>query len=235
MKIAHIREAWELGEDMRSFSRHSELCSNITRKGRPMAERLDHPGSLSERSAADGKARAVHPKWLSVDTCADEEALDHRDMARFRTFMQLLKTAGAMDRAAAHALGDLDLTAGAFAALLELDAHGDPGLAPSELARRLAVARRTATLYVDILSRHGWVERQPHPEDRRMVLARLTEDGEMLLENHVAAYKQRLAGLLSDLSPLQAERLRQLLTLVDTSVTAESEARCQDVSRHSEE
>lgn len=200
-----------------------------------MAERLDYPGSLSERPPAEGTARAVHPKWLSVDANAGEETLDHGDMARFRAFLQLLKTAGAMDRAATHALGDLDLTAGAFAALLELDAHGERGLAPSQLARRLAVARRTATLYVDILSRHGWVERQPHPEDRRMVLARLTEEGEMLLETHVAAYKQRLAGLFSDLTPLQAERLRQLLTLIDTSVTADSEPRFQDVSEQSGE
>lgn len=200
-----------------------------------MVERLDYSGSLSAQPPANDKAPSVHPKWLSVDTCADEETLDHGDMARFRTFMQLLKTAGAMDRAATHSLGDLDLTAGAFAALLELDAHGEPGLAPSELARRLAVARRTATLYVDILSRHGWVERQPHPEDRRMVLARLTEDGEMLLENHVSAYKERLAGLLSDLTPLQAERLRQLLTLVDTSMTTEPEPQVQDVSNQTGE
>ncbi|HEV2108115.1 MAG TPA: MarR family transcriptional regulator [Thermomicrobiales bacterium] len=139
------------------------------------------------------------------------------DVTRFRAFMQLLKTAGALDRAATHALADLDLTAGAFAALLELEAHGDHGLAPSELARRLAVARRTATLYVDILSRHGWVERQAHPDDRRMVLARVTDEGKLLLDELAIDYKQRLAALMSDMTPLQAERLRQLLTLIDTS------------------
>lgn len=185
-----------------------------------MAERLDCPSSRRAQSPSDGGARAVHPKWLSAEACGDDTAMDSDDAARFRTLMQLLKTAGALDRAATHALSDFELTAGAFAALLELDANGEPGLAPSELARRLAVARRTATLYVDILSRHGWVERRPHPDDRRMVLARLTEDGVALLENHVAAYEQRLAGLLSDLTPLQAERLRQLLTLVDTSSAA---------------
>ncbi len=163
-------------------------------------------------------ARAVHPKWLSVEAYGNDPA--NSEDTRFRTFMQLLKTAGALDRAATHALGDLDLTAGAFAALLELDANGAPGLAPSDLARRLAVARRTATLYVDILSRHGWVERCPHPDDRRMVLARLTDEGRALLDEHVAAYKRRLAALLADMTPLQAERLRQLLTLVDASGTA---------------
>ncbi len=130
--------------------------------------------------------------------------------------MQLLRTAGAMDRAATDALSDLDLTAGAFGALVELGAVGEEGIAPSELARKLAVARRTATLYVDILARHGWAQRAAHPRDKRMVLARLTPSGETLLEEWGDAYKRRLSNLLGEVSPLQAERLRQLLALVPT-------------------
>ncbi len=130
--------------------------------------------------------------------------------------MQLLRTAGALDRAASDALSDLDLTAGAFGALVELGVVGDSGIAPSELARRLAVARRTATLYVDILARQGWAEREAHPDDRRMVLARLTPVGHRLLEELGDAYKRRLSLLLGEISPLQAERLRQLLALIPT-------------------
>jgi DNA-binding MarR family transcriptional regulator len=138
------------------------------------------------------------------------------DSIRFDAVMQLLRTAGAMDRAATDALSDLDLTAGAFGALVELGAVGDEGIAPSELARKLAVARRTATLYVDILARHGWAQRSAHPRDKRMVLARLTPSGETLLEEWGDAYKRRLSHLLGEISPLQAERLRQLLALVPT-------------------
>jgi len=141
---------------------------------------------------------------------------DSEDALRFDAFMQLLRTAGALDRAAADALSDLDLTAGAFGALVELGAVGSGGIAPSELARRLAVARRTATLYVDILTRQGWANRKAHPDDRRMVLARLTTAGETLLAELGEAYKRRLSHLLGDITPLQAERLRQLLALVPT-------------------
>ena len=141
---------------------------------------------------------------------------EDEDAVRFEAFMQLLRTAGALDRAATDALADLDLTAGAFGALLALGEVMDHGIAPSELARRLAVARRTATLYIDILARHGWAHREAHPDDRRMVLARLTPAGESLLADLGDAYKQRLAQLLGEITPLQAERLRQLLTLVPT-------------------
>jgi hypothetical protein len=44
-----------------------------------------------------------------------------------------------------------------------------------------------------------------------MVLARLSEQGTHLLANDGVAYQRRLAELLGDLSPVQAERLRQLL------------------------
>ncbi|CAA9570025.1 MAG: hypothetical protein AVDCRST_MAG33-2431 [uncultured Thermomicrobiales bacterium] len=160
--------------------------------------------------------RGVHPKWLVVDP-ALQAAAETEDTSRFTAFMQLLRTAGALDRAATDALAELDLTAGAFGALLELANNHPTGIAPSELARRLSVARRTATLYVDILSRHGWAERNAHPDDRRMVLARLTPLGLQLVADLSEGYQRRLATLLGDLSPIQAERLRQLLSVIDVS------------------
>ncbi len=178
------------------------------------------PGLPPRRPAGSGPeggaSRGVHPKWLIVDP-AIQAAAETEDATRFSAFMQLLRTAGALDRAATDALAELDLTAGAFGALLELANNQPSGIAPSELARRLSVARRTATLYVDILSRHGWAERNAHPDDRRMVLARLTPAGLHLVNDLSDVYRRRLAALLGDLSPLQAERLRQLLGVIDVS------------------
>ena len=169
---------------------------------------------MPPRPAGAARSRGVHPKWLVTDP-AIHAAVENEDTSRFTAFMQLLRTAGALDRAATDALADLDLTAGAFGALLELADNHPTGIAPSELARRLSVARRTATLYVDILSRHGWAERNAHPDDRRMVLARLTPKGLHLVHDLSDGYQRRLAALLGDLSPLQAERLRQLLSVID--------------------
>lgn len=168
--------------------------------------------------ASELSRRAVHPGWLLLEEAveAQHHARETDEQARFRAFMQLIRTAGAIDRAATDVLADLDLTAGAFGALVELKDVGEIGIAPSELARRLSVARRTATLYVDILTRHGWAAREPHPEDRRMVLARLTPEGERLLAECGAIYQSRLASLLGDMNSIQAERLRQLLTLIPT-------------------
>lgn len=172
--------------------------------------------TLERPSMSDNPKIAVHPGWLLPDSAPQVAEGEDEDSIRFGAFMQLLRTAGALDRAATDALADLDLTAGAFGALVELGVVGDSGIAPSELARRLAVARRTATLYVDILARQGWAEREAHPDDRRMVLARLTDVGKQMLGDLGDAYKQRLAALLGEITPLQAERMRQLLILVPT-------------------
>src|SRR5690606_22701830 len=161
---------------------------------------------------------AVHPGWLLMEEIPSHEATagESDDSVRFHAFMHLIRTAGALDRAATDALADLDLTAGAYGALVELAEVGDDGIAPSELARRLSVARRTATLYVDILARHGWASREAHPDDKRMVLARLTPDGEGLLQRVGHAYQHRLSMLLGDMTPHQAEALQDLLELIPT-------------------
>ncbi len=182
---------------------------DATRRPATVMDAHDRPTTL--------RAGAVHPKWFTIEETLEALPEEPEDPTRFEAFMQLIKTAGALDRAATHVLADLNLTAGAFAALLELQVSGDTGLAPSQLARRLAVARRTATLYVDILARNGWAERCAHPDDKRMVLARLTDEGRHILDEVSGGYKQRLAALLDDLSPIQAERLRQLLAGIDTT------------------
>ncbi len=166
-----------------------------------------HPLETAGRVPASG---LVHPGWFAPMPEVEEDHQAAPDVL-FDVFTQILKIAGALDRSASDALEDLHLTAGAFNALVELGKVGEQGIAPSELARRLAVARRTATLYVDILTRQGWAIREAHPDDRRMVLARLSDKGRALLEHDGPRYQARLAELLGEISPVQAERLRQLL------------------------
>jgi DNA-binding MarR family transcriptional regulator len=163
--------------------------------------------------AAPHAETIVHPGWLSIAIEEPAEVEDHsaEESARFAAFAQLMRTAGALDRAATDILSSLGITAGAFFALLELQTVGEAGIAPSELARRLAVARRTATLYVDILVKHGWVSRQAHPDDKRMILARLTAAGYELLEGIALSYKAQLSRLLESLSLGDSLRLHELL------------------------
>ena len=53
-----------------------------------------------------------------------------------------------------------------------------------------------------------------------MVLASLTPAGTQLLNDLGDAYRKRLSALLGDISPIQAERLRQLLAIIPTDGSA---------------
>ncbi len=172
--------------------------------------------SSNQHAVTESAESLVHPGWLTAEPRRydDEEDRAVTESARFSAFAQLMRTAGALDRAATDILGSLGVTAGAFFALLELESVGQQGIAPSELARRLAVARRTATLYVDILVKHGWVSREAHPDDKRMILARLTESGYEVVQGAALQYKAQLARLLSSLDATHAFRLHELLDLV---------------------
>jgi MarR family transcriptional regulator, organic hydroperoxide resistance regulator len=82
------------------------------------------------------------------------------------------------------------------------------------LAAAAGVSAPTATRMLDLLVREGLVERRASAEDRRCVLAALTDDGRRALETKrrdVRAMYDQIAHLLDDTERAQAARLLQRL------------------------
>jgi MarR family transcriptional regulator, organic hydroperoxide resistance regulator len=82
------------------------------------------------------------------------------------------------------------------------------------LAVAAGVSAPTATRMLDLLVREGLVERHASAEDRRCVLAALTDDGRRALQakrRDVRAMNQRIARLLDDDEREQAARLLRRL------------------------
>ncbi|MEU8056076.1 MarR family winged helix-turn-helix transcriptional regulator [Microbispora bryophytorum] len=106
-------------------------------------------------------------------------------------------------RARAAALG---LTASQGTALCELTRP----MTLRELAERMGCEPSNATFVADRLEEQGYLERHPHPDDRRAKQLVLTPKGTEL--------RERLLELLSENSPLaplapeERDVLRQLLT-----------------------
>jgi DNA-binding MarR family transcriptional regulator len=67
-----------------------------------------------------------------------------------------------------------------FFALLTLAPRGDLGLPTGQLAKHIKVHQTTITVVLDQLSKQGLVRREPHPRDRRVILAVLTAAGRAL-------------------------------------------------------
>jgi DNA-binding MarR family transcriptional regulator len=83
-----------------------------------------------------------------------------------------------------------------------------------ELGEQLGVTRPNITKLVDGLERGGLVERTPHPSDRRMVQACLTEAGDDVAARALPGRSQRLEALFSRLEDGELVALVALLELV---------------------
>jgi DNA-binding MarR family transcriptional regulator len=89
-----------------------------------------------------------------------------------------------------------DLTEGDYGVLVVLSEAPDHRLRMCDLAARLHLTPGGLTRRLDGLVRRGLVAREPYAEDRRVVMAVLTDDGRALLEEaapvHVAGVRRHL-------------------------------------------
>ena len=134
-------------------------------------------------------------------------------------FDRLLEIALLLQQDMATSFTDTGLTA-ARAHLLWVLEHAGPSTQQA-LATALDVTPRNVTGLVDALESHGFVQRTPHPSDRRATLVRLTASGEqsaaaMVADRQAIAARlvegfteERLVRLAGDLDTL-VERLRGL-------------------------
>lgn len=100
----------------------------------------------------------------------------------------------------------------------------DAGLTPTELGEALLASSATLTNRIDQLERAGLVERRNHPDDRRALLVRLTDEGRTQVDRAVEAYLEKEQELLETLTIRERKSLegllRKLLISLDPSVSA---------------
>lgn len=80
-----------------------------------------------------------------------------------------------------------------------------------ELADELACTRATVTSIVDTLEKKRLVSREPHPDDRRSMLVKLSEEGRSLLEA-TPSIEEALGGCCCD--ALDENETRELIKLL---------------------
>ncbi len=97
-------------------------------------------------------------------------------------------------------------------ALLAALLNADEGLTMGELARQLMVSNANVTAAVDALAKDGWVVRRGSADDRRRVIACLTEPARRTLEAIEGIHGKGVEELLAGLSPLELRLLAGLLS-----------------------
>jgi DNA-binding MarR family transcriptional regulator len=150
-----------------------------------------------------------------------EQATDRSDrtneiIAEFRTFIRELRCMGS-DRMRRGGVSTAH-----FHLLSMLDRHGE--MAMSRVAEALDVSLSNASGLIDRLEERGLVERIRVPDDRRVVLVRLTETGRRTLGEFEVLKDEMVRRIVGQLTAAQLDRLSRALTDVKQAVRATLES-----------
>jgi DNA-binding MarR family transcriptional regulator len=102
------------------------------------------------------------------------------------------------------------LSEGRLQVLFRLRHAGSAGVPLGELAEMMNVSPRNITGLIDNLERDGLVARVPDPNDRRSVLAVLTDDGRRRIDATWRASIERQTPWTAGMSPEELVQLRHL-------------------------
>jgi DNA-binding MarR family transcriptional regulator len=107
---------------------------------------------------------------------------------------------------------ELDMSTPQFKALLLISE--EEGIRMRELARKMGGSFSNATALVDRLVERGLVERLAEPEDRRVVLVRVSEEGRRLIEKLVTSWRAISPSVLETLAPKDLDKVHEALRIL---------------------
>jgi DNA-binding MarR family transcriptional regulator len=113
------------------------------------------------------------------------------------------------------------LQAGEFDVLATLRRSGAPyALTPTALYEATMISSGGMTNRIDRLEKAGFVERRPHPSDRRGALVALTQKGGALIDKAVGAHVANERAILDHLTRAEQAALDRLLAKLIAGLTS---------------
>ena len=151
----------------------------------------------------------------TIDQATAADDLADRIIADYRAFM------GQMKCAMSERLVRLGISMAQLNILYTLQRNGEMPM--SRLADVLNVSLSNATGLVDRMEERGFIERTRVPEDRRVVLVRMTEAGARILEENDATSDDLLRAVLRRLDPDQLPVVARVMTEFRAALDATTE------------
>jgi DNA-binding MarR family transcriptional regulator len=131
--------------------------------------------------------------------------------------MNLVFTAELLEKRIASLLVPFNLSP-ATGLVLSILADSETSVSPNHIADRLIISRASVTSLLDSLEKRGYVKRQPHPSDRRMLLVELTDSGRQVANQFRPIVHQHQKAWLNDLKEKEQEQLIQTLHRLQVSL-----------------
>jgi len=131
--------------------------------------------------------------------------------------MNLVFTAELLEKRIASLLLPFDLSP-ATGLVLSILAESEMPVSPNDIAGRLIISRASVTSLLDSLEKRGFVKRQPHLSDRRMLLIELTDSGRQVANRFRPVVHQHQKVWLNVLNEKEQEQLIEMLQRLQVSL-----------------
>jgi len=150
------------------------------------------------------------------------KAFPDADVEALATHLSVASSAGLMRRGIEARIREMgfELSRPRYSIIRQLYLSPGHGLAQSDLAQKLNVSGPNVTQLIDGLVADGWVERVISAEDRRVVHACLTPEGEDRASRLVPAVVDFMVSSCDSLTSEEQATLQALLMKVRASVDA---------------
>lgn len=125
--------------------------------------------------------------------------------------LALLRTASDLSKAFDSHFASFALTEGRFIILMLLYREREYTLDFASLSEKAEITKPTLTGLIDGLEKQGFVERIPHPNDRRKQLLRITPSGLGLLEQMLPKHYKITGYFMSGLNASEQMALTKML------------------------
>ena len=126
-------------------------------------------------------------------------------------WLNLSRTASAVGHTVEQHLRPYGLSPTQYNVLRILRGAGGNGLCQADIGDRLVAQVPDVPRILDRMEKAGWVKRERGTEDRRVVIASLTERGASVVEEVDEPLVQMMAGMFKGMTAEDIERLNDLL------------------------
>ena len=117
-------------------------------------------------------------------------------------------------------LSEINLTASGWCVMMVIIENNE-SITQREIANILCLETPTVTRILDILQKNGFIERMPHPEDRRCFIIKLTKKGNNLKEKLYSYGECFMKGVTSFLSDNEVKFFKEALNKIYEKIKSE--------------
>ncbi len=152
-----------------------------------------------------------------------ETALTEEDQLDLRVWLRLFTCSNLIESKVRNGLReDFSTTLPRFDMLSQLSRAPD-GLTMGQLSRRLMVSNGNVTGVIDRFVSDGLVDRTPTPEDRRVLVVKLTPKGKKVFSQMVPKHSKWISDVMSGMPREELVKFYGLLGSLKESINREGE------------